>query len=311
MISLRSVEDIPDKAVREILAQLDPRGNSAVLPIEKKRQVQANGIARASKPAEVDSISDEWVPTGSGEKLRVRVYRPKETTENLPVVVYVHGGGFFAGNLDTHDPVCRALANLSPAVVVSVDYRLAPEFTWPTALDDTLRALEWVARTLRPPRLIVAGDSAGGNLTACTTLKAAVNGVRIDAQVLIYPMLDGLMSLPAYVQNALVPPFTLLDCVYVWQLFLPRDADRRSPEISPLYAQPDKLQNQPPTLMLTAEYDILRDDGLAYADALRLAGVGVEQEHYRSMPHGFLLWGATVSAAHDALARIADFVRSA
>jgi acetyl esterase len=310
MIRLRSVEDIPDEKVREILAQMDPRGNCAVMSIEQKRALQLKGIVRAGEPAPVAAIEDHSMLTRAGEKLRVRLYRPEQSRGNLPVVLYVHGGGFFAGSLETHEPVCRAIANLTPAQVVSVDYRLAPEHRWPAALDDCFDALLWITQTLRPRRLIIAGDSAGGNLAACAALQADGSDVRIDAQVLIYPMLDAVMSLPAYVENALVPPFTLLDCVYVWQLFLPRDADRRTAHISPLYAKPDALQRQPAALILTAEYDILRDDGLSYGNALREAGVRVEHEHYAAMPHGFLLWGATVRAAIDGLERIAAFVRS-
>jgi acetyl esterase len=311
MSAIRRAEDIPNQSVRNILAQMDVRGNSATVPVEQKRAAQLAAVQRAGKPEDVSSIEQVTVPGRGGHSIPVRIYRPQEDSRNLPVVTYFHGGGFFAGNLETHDPVCRAIARRTPAVVISVDYRLAPEHRWPAALEDCLDVLAWTERTISPSRVVVAGDSAGGNLAASVALECnAVNKGLISGQVLVYPMLDATMSLPAYVENALVPPFTLLDCVYVWQLFLPRRADRLSPRISPLYAPAQAFEGLPRTLVLSSEFDILRDDAIEYLDALRQNGIHTEHQHYAEMPHGFLLWGGTVAAAHDALSRIAAFVRS-
>jgi acetyl esterase len=310
MNRLRGLEDVPDQNVREILAQFDPRGNSAPIPITQKRASQLAALRRAGELAPVASVREDFAPRRGGQRIPLRVYKPDSLVANPPVVLYAHGGGFFAGSLDTHDPVCRALAHKTPAVVISVDYRLAPEHAWPAALHDCIDALRCIAQNFRASRIVLAGDSAGGNLAACAALQRSTSVPPLAGQVLIYPMLDATFSFSSYVENALVPPFTLLDCVYVWQLFLTRDADRKVPEISPALAPLERLRDVPPALIITAEYDILRDEGIEYVNRLRAAGVRADHEHYPEMTHGFLLWGATVPAAHHAFERIAKFIQS-
>jgi acetyl esterase len=315
---LRSVEEeIRNPEVRRILGELDPRGGLVTVSLEDKRRTySATAGARAGMPEPVHRIEDRAI-AGPGGELTIRLYHPAPQLSGggaLPIVLYLHGGGMLSGDVDSHDPVCRTIANHVPALTVGVNYRLAPEHPYPAAKDDCFAVLNWLAENATslggdPARICVAGDSAGGNLAAVTTLAAnSQGGPAIAAQVLIYPMVDATLSCASLVENALIPPFTLVDCVYSYQLYLPEGTDRRDPSVSPLFAR--DLSNLPPTLILTAEFDILADEGQMYADRLRAAGVSVEQEHFSDMVHAFFLWGGQVAAARLAMNRVVQFVQS-
>jgi acetyl esterase len=242
------------------------------------------------------------------------VYRPNEEAD-LPIAVYFHGGGFLSGDLDTHDPVCRMIANHVPAVVVTPEYRLAPEFLFPTAAEECFAALKW-AGTNGPEirgdsrKLFVVGDSAGGNLAAVTALMGRDRGLtELAAQVLIYPMLDATLSSPSLVENAYMPPFMLVDCVHCWQSYLGAETNRQNPYVSPLCA--DNLTGLPRALVITADFDILSDEGQLYADRLEESGVPVEREHFPNMIHGFFQWGGQVAAARLAMNRVVQFLKNA
>jgi acetyl esterase len=313
MGNLRTVaEDITNPEIRQLLDQMDPRGGSAPFSVEEKRKAYLAGVFRAGTPEPVASIEDRSIP-GPGGDLGVRVYRPA-TEGELPVILYLHGGGFFSGDLDTHDPVCRFLANHVSAVVVGVDYRLAPDHIYPAAAQDCYAALRWIASSAStfggdPSRIVVVGDSAGGNLAAVVALMARDSeGPELAAQILIYPMTDATFSFDSQVENGLIPPFTLIDCVYAWQLYLPYNVDRRHPYISPVMAS--SLSGVAPALILTAEFDILADEGEAYADRLRESGVAVEHEHFPGMVHGFFQWGAVVAGARLAMNRVVHYLRA-
>lgn len=217
----------------------------------------------------------------------VRRYRRASSPEPSPGVVYFHGGGWVQGDLDTHDNVCRWLASLSGATVVAVDYRLAPEHPFPAAYDDAKAVVEALQRDgaalgVDGARLAVAGDSAGGNLAAATAL--AVTGLR--AQLLVYPVVDCVDESPSYAAFATGHFLTREAMRYFVRSYLPAEADRARVEASPLRHR-DRLSGAPPALVVTAEADVLRDEGLAYVDALRAAGVAVEAEAGRGMLHGF------------------------
>ena len=315
---MRSVEeDISNPEVRRILAELDPRGGLVTMTVEQKRRTySATAGARAGTPEPVHRIEDRAI-AGPGGQLTIRLYHPApELTGGgpLPIVMYLHGGGMLSGDVDSHDPVCRAIANHVPALTVGVSYRLIPEHPYPAAKDDCFAVLRWLADNgaglgADPGRICIAGDSAGGNLAAVTALATRnQGGPAISAQVLIYPLLDATLSCASLVENALIPPFTLVDCVYCWQLYLPAGTDLRDPYVSPLFAT--DLSNLPPTLILTAEYDILADEGQSFADRLRAAQVRVEQEHFSDMVHGFFLWGGKVAAARLAMNRVVQFIQS-
>ncbi len=230
------------------------------------------------------------------------------------MLLYLHGGGWTVGNLDTHDPQCRRFANRAGCIVISVDYRLAPEHRFPAAVDDMLAAADWlVARAAEfgadPRRVAVAGDSSGGTLAA--TLGQMLRGrddIRLCLQVLIYPGTDLRMTSPSYTR--LGQGFFLTKTKMKWFIgnYLRTPADADDPRASPLLA--DNFANLPPALLITAGLDPLLDEGVAYGDRLREAGVAVEHVNYAGWPHGFFFWADTAPAA-DANVRIEAALRAA
>jgi acetyl esterase len=234
---------------------------------------------------------DDLEAVGPAGPLRLRVYRPN-ALHDLPAVVYYHGGGFSLGDLDTHDRICRLLASRAQALVVSVDYRLAPEHPFPAAVDDAYAALRWVhghanGLDADPGRLTVAGDSAGGNLAAVAAIRARdEGGVPLVFQLLIYPVTD-LSSFATRSHEDLKEGF-LLSRTFAEAMrraYVPLPEDRRRPYASPLLA-PD-LQGLPPALIITAQFDPLRDEGEAYGRRLAAAGVKVATIRYNGVTHGF------------------------
>jgi acetyl esterase len=259
-------------------------------------------------PDEVDEVVDLMIPGPAG-KLRVRVYRPL-STELLPVVVWFHGGGWVVGTLDSHDPVCRALANRTPCVVVAVDYRLAPEAPFPAAVEDSWAATQWVAQEALKlggdaSRIVVAGDSAGGNLAAAVALRARDSGLELALQVLVYPVMDYDLDSESYLRLAEGLNLTRAKMEWYWQQYL-AGADGLHPDASPLRA-PD-LAGIAPALVQTAEHDPLLSEGEAYAARLAEAGVPVTLTRYDGMIHGFIRMPALVAEADFSLAEIASAV---
>jgi acetyl esterase len=261
-------------------------------------------------PDEVDEVVDLLIPGPEG-KLRVRVYRPR-STELLPVVLWFHGGGWVVGTIESHDPLCRALANRTPCVVVSVDYRLAPEAPFPAGLDDAWAATQWVAEeTLElgadPSRIVVAGDSAGGNLAAAVALRARDAGLPLALQALVYPVIDFDFESESYLRLAEGLNLTRAKMQWYWELYL-GGADGLQPEASPLRA-PD-LAGVAPALVQVAEHDPLLSEGEAYAARLEEAGVPVTLTRYDGVIHGFIRMPALVAEADFSLAEIAQAVHS-
>lgn len=305
--------DIDNPDLKRLLPEMNLSGGLAPASIEEKRTNYRGAVSRSGEPELVNFIEDGTVPGPAGD-VAIRIYRPTaDVRDRLPVVLYTHGGGFVSGDLDTHDPLCRELANHIPATVVAVNYRLAPENPYPAAAADCFAVLRWLAASGSSiggdtTRIAVAGDSAGGNLAAVLALMARErNEISLKAQVLIYPMLDATLASASLVENAFMPPFTLVDCVYAWQLYLPKDVDRRNPFVSPLHAH--ELNGLPPALILTAEFDILADEGEAYVQRLREAGVEVEHEEFQGMIHGFFQWSGEVAAARLAMNRVVQYLQ--
>jgi acetyl esterase len=241
------------------------------------------------EPEPVGEVHDVRVPVADGS-VGVRVYRPQATSD-LPVLVYAHGGGFVFCDLDSHDGLCRNLANLIPAVVISVEYRLAPEHAWPTAAEDVYAVTEWAAANAAdfggdPARIVVGGDSAGGNLAAVTAVMARDRGgPDLAAQLLLYPVIAADFDTESYnlFGSGYYNPRPALQ--WYWDQYVPSAADRSHPYASPLHARLDGL---PPAVVVLAGHDPLRDEGVAYADALDAAGVTTVRCPFDGGIHGFM-----------------------
>lgn len=311
-----------DPQVRQLLAQM-AAGSDAARPAtpEGRLKVERDGyratIPLAGKPEVVAEVRDEPVKGGAGD-IPIRVYLPKVEARpdapSKPLVVYFHGGGFTAGDLDTHDTPLRAVANRSGAVVVSVGYRLAPEHKFPAAPDDCYAATKWAAANARalgadPAKLVVAGDSAGGQLAAAVSLMARARAeFPIARQVLIYPNTDAAMETASWKEFG--PKNWILGTEGMRQnyaRYLRDDRDKADPLVSPLRAADhSKL---PPALVITAGADPLRDEGESYARALEKAGVPVKHTRYDGMMHGFFQMGGAIDRGRDAIEQVSTFVR--
>jgi acetyl esterase len=259
------------------------------------------GLRSPEQVIPVASTEDITVPGGEGD-LPARVYRP-EGEGPFPTVVFFHGGGWVIGDLETHDNMARYVCRDSAAVVVSVDYRLAPEHVFPAAADDAVASARWIAANLDrfggDDRLGVAGDSAGGNLAAVVAQTLVAEGTPVTAQLLVYPAVDAAGEYPSRVENAkgyfLEQP--TMDWFYghyagAWE-------DTKDPRLAPLH-HPD-LSGQPPAVIVTAEFDPLRDEGEAYGEALKAAGVQVDVTRYDGLIHGFFDMGGLSPAAKAAI----------
>ncbi len=280
-----------DPEVAVMLRVMPPLVADDATPMEAQRQRMRDVYERdPTRPLVLARVGDLEIPGPAGP-LRLRSYHPA-VQPRLPVVVFYHGGGFALGDLETHDRICRRLADASRAIVLSVDYRLAPEHPFPAAVDDAYAALTWVydhAAELDgdPERIAVAGDSAGGNLAAVTALRARdEGGPALVFQVLIYPVTNladfDTASHDAFSEGyVLSRPFMELNR----RRYLPLEDDRRHPYASPLFAE--DVSHLPPALIITAQFDPLRDEGEAYGHRLQAAGVPVTISRYDGVVHGF------------------------
>ena len=282
------------------------------LTVEQAREADLAAIrAAADEPEPVHEVTDRILP-GPGVELPVRLYRPSGERP-LPALVYFFGGGWTLGSIETSDAICRRLANSAGCVVVTPGYRLAPEWKFPAAVGDCDAAVGWVAAQaaelgIDPGRLAVGGDSAGGNLAAAVTLLCRDrSGPGLVAQLLVYPVTDYLSD-TASMRDATDPLLFNRDSVaWYWRHYLLSPEDGLDPFASPLRAA--DLGRLPPALVITAEYDPLRDQGEQYADRLRGAGVPVELTRYSGMIHGFFAMSGELDGGRRALAQAARFLR--
>lgn len=259
-------------------------GGDCVDPVEARR-ILAERPEIPLPPIELASVEDRTVPGPAGD-VPVRIYTPEGVTDEPTVIVFSHGGGWALCGLDTHDRTTRRLAKELDAVVVSVDYRLAPEARCPAAAEDAYAATVWAEVHYRPRKLVVAGDSAGGNLAAVVALMARdQDGPAIDHQLLVYPVTDHAMDSPSYTENATGYFLTRAHMAWYWDQYLGPEGDGTHPYASPIRA--DDLSGLPPATVLTAELDPLRDEGEAYAAALAAAGTPTEVLRAEGLFHGF------------------------
>ena len=260
----------------------------------------------------LDSVTEHLAPGAFGA-IPVRVYRPAGDAPK-PLIVYYHGGGWVLGSLTTHDGICRGLAAGVDAVVASVDYRLAPEHRFPAAVEDAQAALAWAVGAAASlgadgSRLVVAGDSAGGNIAAVMAHAARTEGPEIAFQLLVYPVTDHEFTSASMEENATGYYLTREMMRWFYGLYLNHEGEAGDPRVSPLRAT--DLAGLPPAYVMTAEYDPLRDQGRAYASAMAAAGVRVETRNCPGLFHGFFSLGAQIDAAQAEFDRAVAAVRAA
>lgn len=290
------------QALLQGAAQLPPLHE---LTVEEARE----RVSRLRGGSDGLAMHSVWDAVATGN-VPVRVYQPFESRAS-GVIVYYHGGGWMLGGLDESDALCRAIAAHSGLEVVSVGYRLAPENPYPAPVDDAELAFRWVAEHMRPGvPVVVVGDSAGGNLATVVARRARDSGISsIVLQVLIYPVTDGRMLSSSYEEYYDAP--TLLrgkDMERFWYAYAP-GAKRFEPEASPLLS--GSLRGLPDALVILAEHDVLRDEGIAYARRLSREGVDVTVDRYESMIHGFFGLTGQVTIADEAIKSVARAARTA
>lgn len=301
------------KAVMEQVAAAGLPPNPTLTPEEARRNMAVRTALTAGEPQQVATVADRWIPGPAGQ-LMVRVYSPAGTGP-FPILVYFHGGGFVVGSVDTHDALCRAITNASGCLVVSVDYRLAPEYPFPAAVQDSYAATEWVAAhgaelNGDPARIAVGGDSAGGNLAAVVALVAREQGgPALRYQLLIYPVTDYGFDTLSYRQNGTGYMLSRADMEWYWKHYLASEADGRHPHVSPLRAE--ELRGLPPALVITAEFDPLRDEGEAYAARLKEAGVSVVLSRYEGVIHNFVRLHTVLDQGKRAIQEIGTALQEA
>ncbi|NCC34731.1 MAG: alpha/beta hydrolase [Chloroflexia bacterium] len=299
-----------DAATVNFLNQMAEAGGK---PIHESTPEEVRGLTAALRdmygpgPA-VAQVIDHTVATPDGESFQIRVLVPEGTPRAM--LIYYHGGGWVIGKIEEFDTLGRQLAVRTGCAVALVDYRLAPEYRYPTAINDAYLALEWMAAHLQeagmPLPIIVAGDSAGGNLAAIVARRARdSHGPAISMQVLVYPVTNADFTNASYSNPENQLMLTREAMIWFWDHYVPEAAHRAEPDASPL--QTENLAGLPPAIVLTAEYDVLCDEGEAYAAALEAAGVPVELKRYEGQMHGFftmvnLLPGSAAAIEHVATA---------
>ncbi len=294
-------------SIRQI--NLFEQGNS----IEQSRSISAKGgKVLQAKPLAIMDIKDRTIP-GSAGPIPIRIYSDSKQ-KKLPIIIYCHGGGWVLGSLDSHDNTCRAIAQKARTIVVAVDYRLAPEAPYPAAIEDIYSALVWTRKNAilfggDPDKIIMAGDSAGGNLAAVTAIEARwMKTPPIAGQILIYPVTDlSKFNTNSHRDFARGYYLTRQYMEKFRDYYVPSPSDRINPKVSPLLEA--NLQHLPPTMVVTAQFDILRDEGEAYARRLKEAGVQVKQIRVNGVIHGFLKMDGILPQADDVLMDIASFIR--
>lgn len=275
-------------AVLAAMADLPPVDFATITPEEMRAATAPPQTALPPVVASVRNLSIDL----PGRTIGARLYTPEGARRAAPLVLYYHGGGWVICSVDTHDPLCRALARESGVAVLSIEYRLAPETPFPGPLDDCYGALVWAAAHaadlgIDASRLAVAGDSAGGNLAAAVAIRARdEHGPALRHQLLIYPVTDANFETPSYRENGSDDAYLSTAMMrWFWKHYV-GDLNDVDSLAAPL--RHEDLSGLPPATVLVAEYDALRDEGLAYADALRAAGVSVASDTAPGMIHGFL-----------------------
>ena len=311
------------------MAELDPQVRQLLDLLDQQRAPPTHGVSVDTARDQLDELFSTLDPEsvgdvqnltieGPAEPIPVRVYAPEdEPDEPLGVFVTFHGGGWVLGDLDTHDPFCRAVTNAADCLVVSVDYRRAPEHPFPAAVEDCYAVVEWAAEYAgdlggNPEKVAVGGDSAGGNLAAAITLLARDRGgPDLCHQSLLYPGVNSPVhtEFDSYEENGEGYLLERESIEWFQERYIQNDLDARNEYAAPLLAR--DLSGLPSATVITAGFDPLRDEGMAYADRLDDAGVAVSHEHFSGMIHGFVSMLDVVDRAHDGIETAADGLRDA
>ena len=306
-----------DTRTQWMLRQLAASGRKPVneLPVAQGRaQFEGFAAIMGGRPKKIGEIVDRTIPGPAG-RLNVRIYRPwgmAPTGNPKPIVVFYHGGGWTIGSLNSHDRPCRYLCHRADCIVVSVDYRLAPEHKFPAAVEDALAAFNWVAANAHdlggaPDMVAVAGDSAGGNLAAVIAQLTRSQALKPAFQLLIYPATDFAMNTPSHASCGEGYLLTRPSMEWFRDQYLNGTQEQQDPRASPLKAA--DFKGLPPSMVITAGFDPLRDEGKAYADALTAAGVPVVYRNFDGLIHGFINTLGVVHAAARAMDEIAYGLR--
>lgn len=309
----------PDcKKVHELYALANRPPLETLTPAEAREGYLRGSALLGPDPAEVGAVRD-LSAKGPAGVIPLRLYRPKGAADGqvLPGMIFLHGGGWVIGDLETHDRLCRQLCNESGAAIIAVHYRLAPEHPFPACVDDAFAATQWIAANaaslgIDATRLAIGGDSAGGNLSAIVALMARdAKGPALRLQVLIYPAVDFSMSSRSFETRGDVLPLTKQAVVWFRDHYLGKAPGAAIDDwrASPIRAA--SLAGLPPAHVVTGGYDVLCEEGQAYADALEKAGVAVERAHFPGMIHGFITMGRIVKAADSAIAGCAAALKRA
>ncbi|WP_412542466.1 alpha/beta hydrolase [Longispora sp. K20-0274] len=282
------------------------------LSLDEAREADLASIrASGGDPEPVHRVIDMTIP-GPGGELPIRIYQP-EGPGPFPTLTYFFGGGWTLGSIDTSDGICRSLANAADCMVVTIGYRLAPETKFPGAIEDCYAALRWIDAHAKeidadPARLAVGGDSAGGNLAAAVTLlNRERGGPALVGQLLVYPNTDYFSDTPSLRENADPWLFNQTSVSWYWKHYLTDPEEGRDPLASPLRAADHS--GLPPALVITAEYDPIRDQGEQYAERLRHAGVPTVLTRYDGMVHGFFAMAGTLDGGRRAVEQAAGQLR--
>ncbi|MCW3002187.1 MAG: alpha/beta hydrolase [Conexibacter sp.] len=301
--------------VRALLEAMASEGEPEPADLTSERAAYLDSTLRLGGAAEpVAAVTDLVVPHGD-VRLPGRLYAPQHAPDADRAIVWLHGGGWYLGDIPAFDRVARSVANASGSKVLLVEYRLAPELQWPSQVGDADAAVTWARSPagaqqlgIDPAQVIVGGDSAGGQLAVVAARHARTDGLPpLAALLLAYPALDPAMASDSYISFADGPMLTKADMARCWELYLDGQGDG-DPDAAPLLATDHA--GLPPVWIVVAGQDPLRDDGLRYAAALGAAGVPVQQRVFGDMVHGFLRWGGVVHAAGELIAWLGEAARS-
>ncbi|SEJ81304.1 acetyl esterase [Sphingobium sp. AP50] len=306
-----------DPAVQKFVDGLEGAKPIYTLTPQEARDV-LDTVQSGPAAAPAVDVTEKTLATGPFGKTKVVVYRPRGVTGTLPILMYYHGAGWVMGGQKTHDRLVRELTVGAGTVTVFVDYLRSPESQFPGAVAEDYEVTEYVAKHANefggdPDRIAIAGDSVGGNMTAVVSMMSKDrSGPKFKAQLLFYPVTDAGMATGSYQQFADGPWLTKPAMQWFWNAYLPNAAIWTTPHVSPLRATTDYLKGLPPALVITAQNDVLRDEGEAYAKKLADAGVSVTQTRYDGTIHDFVMLNALsqTKPTRAAIAQAIDFLKA-